>query len=61
MYFTANVEGGDGTYHASIISTANSQEIKYAAHTREKFDEPLSDGYLDDDDVCIIRMNEQNG
>lgn len=61
MYFTANGEGGDGTHHASIISAVNSQEIKYAAHTLEKFDEPLANGYLDNEDVCIIRMNEQNG
>lgn len=61
MYFTSNGEGGDGTHHASIISAVNSQEIKYAAHTSEKFDEPLANGYLDNEDVCIIRMNEQNG
>ena len=61
MYFTANGEGGDGTHHASIISSVNSQEIKYAAHTLEKFDELLVDSHLDDEDVCIIRMNEQNG
>lgn len=61
MYFTANGEGEDGVYHASIISAANSQEIKYAAHTFENFDTLLEESKLKNDDVCIIRMNEQNG
>ena len=61
MYFTPNGEGGDGTHHASIISTVNSQEIKYAAHTDEKFDELLSDKQLKEEEVCIIRLHDQNG
>lgn len=61
MYFTSNGEGGDGTHHASIISAVNSQEIKYAAHTFDNLDTLLEESKLKDDDVCIIRINEQNG
>ena len=61
MYFTPNGEGGDGTHHAAIISTVHSQEIKYAAHTQERFDETLGDRQLKNEDICIIRLRDQNG
>lgn len=55
-----------GVYHATMISYADLNCIKYTAHTKSKFDEDLTNkdkeghDHLYSEDVFIIRMHNSN-
>jgi len=60
MYFAHKGQGEDGVHHATMISYADLNCIKYTAHTDPQFDEDLRNNHLEDDDVFIIRMKNKN-
>ena len=52
--------GADGSnvHHAGIVTKVENGEIYYAAHTSERFDEPLSE-HLDGELVYVVRIRDE--